>query len=52
MKKMKIIFGLLAAFSLVFISCDPATDSPDTSAPATVKDTKTDDPKGPGHSLH
>lgn len=45
MKKMKIIFGLLAAFSLVFISCDPATDSPDTSAPATVKDTKTDDPK-------
>ena len=45
MKKMKIIFGLLAAFSLVFISCDPAADSPDTSATATVKDTKTDDPK-------
>lgn len=44
MKKTKIILGLLAAFSLVFMSCDPATGSTDgTSAPSTSNDTTSDD---------
>ena len=44
MKKTKIILGLLAAFSLVFMSCDPATGSTDgTSAPSSSNNTTSDD---------